>query len=165
MPPKQATLGYVKSSQLTLGCMLRFCAVIRGFTDNLLHNRKFFKNPNGPKSKPQQSTLAFSTGQSSKSEKTSKPKTNNTISSTDGEGITSAEQDVGTDGTEESSREKSEASKGLVSQLDRTEDLKGENGGPDGPRTSEEEMKDNDGAQHSMQLYISCQHDADGMLS
>ncbi|KAL8821240.1 MAG: hypothetical protein Q9191_007349 [Dirinaria sp. TL-2023a] len=49
MPPKQATLGYVKSSQQTLG--------------------KFFGNPNDPKAK-QQSTLAF--GKSKESTKSKK---------------------------------------------------------------------------------------------
>ncbi|KAI1878011.1 uncharacterized protein JN550_000193 [Neoarthrinium moseri] len=41
MPPKQATLGYVKSSQTTLG--------------------KFFGNPNGSKPAPQQTKLSFAT--------------------------------------------------------------------------------------------------------
>ncbi|KAI0841577.1 ATP-dependent DNA ligase [Hypoxylon sp. FL0890] len=41
MAPKQATLGYVKSSQTTLG--------------------KFFGQPNGPKPAPQQTKLSFST--------------------------------------------------------------------------------------------------------
>ena len=59
MPPKQATLGYVKSGQQTLGCML---PVDRQFAHSLMRIcpiRKFFGRPTGSSPKPQQSKLAF----------------------------------------------------------------------------------------------------------
>ena len=58
MPPKQATLGYVKPSQQTLGCIHVVFAPRQLSTDSN-HDRKFFAHPNGTKSKAQQSTLAF----------------------------------------------------------------------------------------------------------
>ena len=59
MPPKQATLGYVKSGQQTLGCML---PVNRQSAHSLMRIhpiRKFFGRPAGSSPKPQQSKLAF----------------------------------------------------------------------------------------------------------
>ena len=59
MPPKQATLGYVKSGQQTLGCML---PVNRQSAHSLMRIcpvRKFFGRPTGSSPKPQQSKLAF----------------------------------------------------------------------------------------------------------
>ena len=61
MPPKQATLGYVRSKQQTLGCLLlahhelHFCTA----TNAYLLFRKFFGRPTGSSPKPQQSKLAF----------------------------------------------------------------------------------------------------------
>jgi DNA ligase-1 len=64
MPPKQATLGYVKDSQTTLRCvnLLAHGQQCEALTDGSLFS-KFFKNPNGitPKEAPKQSKLAFST--------------------------------------------------------------------------------------------------------
>ena len=59
MAPKQATLGYVKSSQQTLGC--GFHNRVPTKVDLVLTLRsKFFGNPNGNKAAPQQSKLKFS---------------------------------------------------------------------------------------------------------
>lgn len=64
MPPKQATLGYVKCPQQTLGCGSSELAQRGAGTsyraDASLIYRKFFGLPNGAGTKPQQSTLAFS---------------------------------------------------------------------------------------------------------
>lgn len=78
MPPKQATLGYVKSSQQTLGCMLQTTPVVRNIANRTLFDSKFFGNPQGAKSKPQQSTLAFNPAQSFKAEKSKDPKVDST---------------------------------------------------------------------------------------
>ena len=60
MPPKQATLGYVKSKQQTLGCMIPALRLLSYDLANVhLLNRKFFGQSNGVGAKPQQSTLAF----------------------------------------------------------------------------------------------------------
>ena len=58
MPPKQATLGYVRNSQTTLGCVNSVIAA-RYLTNNLL-NSKFFSQPNGSRAPAQQSKLASS---------------------------------------------------------------------------------------------------------
>lgn len=64
MPPKQATLGYVKCPQQTLGCgsseLAQRGASTSYHADASLIYRKFFGRPNGAGNKPQQSTLAFS---------------------------------------------------------------------------------------------------------
>jgi DNA ligase 1 len=60
MPPKQATLGYVKDSQTNITCVpLRTCQVNQ-FTNADSWYRKFFGNPNGPKPPAKQSKLSFS---------------------------------------------------------------------------------------------------------
>lgn len=78
MPPKQATLGYVRSSQQTLGCTFRGYSVTRNLADIALFDSKFFGIPQGAKSKPQQSTLAFNSTQSSKAETPQGPKAEKT---------------------------------------------------------------------------------------
>ena len=58
MPPKQATLGYVRHPQQTLGCETKGNL----FSDRqltLIWNRKFFGLRDGVSPKKQQSTLAF----------------------------------------------------------------------------------------------------------
>lgn len=83
-PPKQSTLGYVKPSQRTLTCVLLStnCVVqSRVLTKSSLLS-KFFGGPNGAKSAPQQSKLAFSSkAQASehKPEKTEDDSTNGEV--------------------------------------------------------------------------------------
>jgi DNA ligase-1 len=64
MPPKQATLGYVKDSQTTLGFVCLYFTIIPGWKaywhSSFLYS-KFFGNPNAPKAPAKQSKLAFST--------------------------------------------------------------------------------------------------------
>jgi len=64
MPPKQATLGYVRDSQTTLGLVMTLFV----FWPKLTLYRNFFGKPNGTKPPPKQSTLSFSTKSSSKNE-------------------------------------------------------------------------------------------------
>ena len=81
MPSKQATLGYVRTGQTTLGLVflirdLLFIASIAQ-TDEYILSRKFFGQPNGTKDPPLQSKLAFSTksklnGEPSKDEENAK---------------------------------------------------------------------------------------------
>lgn len=58
-PPKQATLGYVRSSQSTLGCVSHSVAAWL-----LIHRSKFFGGTTGVSAKPQQAKLAFSSNAS-----------------------------------------------------------------------------------------------------
>ena len=68
MPPKKATLGYVKSRQRTLGCML-LAHVYRPTTANgHVESRKYFHPPTRASNNPQQSTLAFQNPKSTKKE-------------------------------------------------------------------------------------------------
>ena len=67
MPPKQATLGYVKSSQQTLGCMHPENPTSSRCLTIYLSSKFFGQQQNGPKPKPQQSTLAFNPPKASKS--------------------------------------------------------------------------------------------------
>ncbi len=84
MAPKQSTLGYVKPSQTTLGCVaahtyttrlsfLRLAWVCVAPSEQSianLHPRKFFGRPNGSASAPQQQTkLAFATKSTAKDKK------------------------------------------------------------------------------------------------
>ena len=76
MPPKQATLGYVKSSQQTLGCMLPQNLTYE-YTINQTASRKFFGQPqNGSRPKPQQAKLAFNPLKASKSTDTAEDELN-----------------------------------------------------------------------------------------
>lgn len=78
MPPKQATLGYVKSSQTTIGWVKVFCSSVLDIAYSLsflvsspgirickyanLSLSKFFGKPNGSKPTPtQQTKLSFAT--------------------------------------------------------------------------------------------------------
>ena len=67
MPPKQATLGYVKSSQQTLGCMSPWETLQAVCLSTILYRKFFGQQQNGPKPKPQQSTLAFNPPRPAKS--------------------------------------------------------------------------------------------------
>lgn len=62
-PPKQSTLGYVKPSQRKLTCVAFFQSLVVRFRLLIRSSSlsKFFGGPNGAKSAPQQSKLAFST--------------------------------------------------------------------------------------------------------
>lgn len=67
MAPKQATLGYVKPAQQTLGCAYSEYLVLYLFgapinLTSCIDARKFFGNGSAMKPKPQQSTLAFDRG-------------------------------------------------------------------------------------------------------
>lgn len=53
-------------------------SVVRNIANGTLFDSKFFGNPQGAKSKPQQSTLAFNPAQLSKAEKSKDPKVNST---------------------------------------------------------------------------------------
>ena len=59
MAPKQATLGYVKSGQRTLGCIVLRYSTQTTFPNWFGVGSKFFGNPNGVAPEPQQSKLAF----------------------------------------------------------------------------------------------------------
>jgi len=61
MPPKQATLGYVKDSQTNITCVFRrISRYFAVFANTASWNSKFFGAPNGPKPPAKQSKLAFS---------------------------------------------------------------------------------------------------------
>ena len=67
MPPKQATLGYVKSSQQTLGCMLPSNPTLEHIINHITFRKFFGQTQNGSKPNPQQSKLAFNPPKASKS--------------------------------------------------------------------------------------------------
>ena len=64
MAPKQATLGYVRDSQTTLGLVKTWLYFVLGLT---LYS-KFFGKPNGTKPPVKQSTLSFATKSNSKND-------------------------------------------------------------------------------------------------
>lgn len=71
MPSTQATLGYVKSSQTTLGCDSRPACLEGQQANPHVPHSKFFGQPNGTKAPPKQSKLSFSTKASSKNDPSS----------------------------------------------------------------------------------------------
>jgi len=61
MPPKQATLGYVKDSQTNITCVSpRISRSDMTFSNTAYLASKFFGNPNAPKPPAKQSKLSFS---------------------------------------------------------------------------------------------------------
>jgi len=60
MPPKQATLGYVKDSQTNITCVFPHTSLYFATSANSASwNSKFFGAPNGPKPPAKQSKLSF----------------------------------------------------------------------------------------------------------
>ena len=78
MPPKQATLGYVKDSQTTLG-WVRLPKRKRLLLIHVLS--KFFGKPNGTNAPAKQSKLSFSTKPSSATPSSSAAKENEEMTS------------------------------------------------------------------------------------
>jgi DNA ligase-1 len=66
MPPKQATLGYVKDPQTTLGCVCFLYYFFESFLMHMLLVSKFFGQPNGTKPPAKQSKLSFSSKSAAK---------------------------------------------------------------------------------------------------
>jgi DNA ligase-1 len=61
MPPKQATLGYVKDSQTNITCVFPHTSCYLALFANIIScNSKFFGTPNAPKPPAKQSKLSFS---------------------------------------------------------------------------------------------------------
>lgn len=97
MAPKQATIGYVKSSQMTLGCAAILFSPHRSRTLRLTtFLSKFFGNPNGSKAPAQQTKLAFSlnSGGQKKEKVVAKEEEDDGDGNAEANGVEQAEMDV-----------------------------------------------------------------------